>query len=119
MRQLDIARRNVDAQMARFGYSAPNVDFRKGYIEDLKGAGIADNSVDVVISNCVINLSPDKPAVFSELFRVLKPGGRVVLRRRLLRPPHPGRSENRSGPAGRMPLRRIIYGRFPAAHALL
>ncbi len=75
--QLDIARRNVDAQMARFGYSAPNVDFRKGYIEDLKGAGIADNSVDVVISNCVINLSPDKPAVFSELFRVLKPGGEL------------------------------------------
>jgi SAM-dependent methyltransferase len=75
--QLDVARKYRDAQMARFGYSVPNVDFRKGYIEDLKTAGIEDNSIDVVISNCVINLAADKEAVFSEIFRVLKPGGEL------------------------------------------
>lgn len=51
-----------------------NVEFVKGYIEDIP---LADKSVDVVISNCVINLSADKPAVIAEMARVLKPGGRV------------------------------------------
>jgi arsenite methyltransferase len=53
---------------------AQNVEFRKGEIEDLP---LADESVDVVISNCVINLSTDKPAVLAEMFRVLVPGGRI------------------------------------------
>lgn len=75
--QLDVARRNLDAQMNRFGYKKPNVEFIGGYIEDLAGIGIADNSVDVVVSNCVINLSPDKPRVFAEIMRVLKPGGEL------------------------------------------
>lgn len=75
--QLKVAKRNLRAQMERFGYKRPNVDFRKGFIEDLKAIGIEDNSVDVVISNCVINLSPDKEAVFREIFRVLKPGGEL------------------------------------------
>ena len=73
--QLNIARKHKEAQMKRFGFKCCNVDFKKGYIEDLKEAGIEDNSQDVVISNCVINLSPDKKKVFSEIFRVLKPGG--------------------------------------------
>ncbi len=75
--QLDVARRNRDSQMRRFGYSKRNVEFHQGFIEDLGAIGIEDNSLDVVISNCVINLSPDKGAVFSEIFRVLKPGGEL------------------------------------------
>jgi arsenite methyltransferase len=75
--QLAVARRHIDSQTARFGFSKPNVDFRQGYIEDLVGCGIPDNSIDLVISNCVINLSPDKERVFSEIFRVLKPGGEL------------------------------------------
>lgn len=75
--QLAIARRHRDRQAKRFGLAEPNVDFRHAYIEDLAGAGIDDNTIDVVISNCVINLSPDKHAVLAEIFRVLKPGGEL------------------------------------------
>lgn len=75
--QLAVARKYKDIQMQRFGFKKCNVDFRKGYIEDLREIGIADNSIDVVISNCVINLSPDKRQVFKEIFRVLKPGGEL------------------------------------------
>ncbi len=75
--QLDVACKHLDSQMMKFGYAKPNVEFKKGYIEDLNSSGIKDNSVDVVMSNCVINLSPDKRKVFSEIFRVLKPGGEL------------------------------------------
>ena len=71
--QLAIAEKYKTEMSQKWGYS--NVEFRKGYIEDLKSAGIEDKTIDVVISNCVINLSPDKHSVFSEIWRVLKDDG--------------------------------------------
>jgi SAM-dependent methyltransferase len=68
------ARRNVAAYRERTGLD--NVEFRLGEIEALP---VADASVDVVISNCVLNLSPDKQRVWNEIARVLKPGGRVAV----------------------------------------
>jgi ubiquinone/menaquinone biosynthesis C-methylase UbiE len=65
---LELARRNIaEAEVS-------NVELRRGHIEDIP---LPDASVDVVISNCVINLSTDKPAVFAQIHRVLRPGGRV------------------------------------------
>ncbi|MCB9550215.1 MAG: methyltransferase domain-containing protein [Myxococcales bacterium] len=71
--QLDVARQTLDWHMERFGYSTPNVTLHQGYIEDL--SAIADASVDVVVSNCVVNLSPFKDRVMAEIARILKPGG--------------------------------------------
>ena len=75
--QLEIAQKHSQWQMEKFGFSKRNVEFKKGYIENLKKLGIEDNSIDLVISNCVINLSPDKESVFREILRVLKPGGEL------------------------------------------
>ena len=75
--QLVIARRHEEDLRRQFGYERSNVEFIQGYIEDLESAGIKDNSIDLVISNCVINLSPLKQKIFDEIWRVLKPGGEL------------------------------------------
>lgn len=75
--QLAVARRHQVWQAQRYGHTRSNLRFVEGYIEDLAACGIADASVDVVVSNCVLNLAPDKARVFAEIFRVLKPGGEL------------------------------------------
>ncbi|NWV64135.1 AS3MT methyltransferase, partial [Malurus elegans] len=75
--QVEVAKKHIAYHMDRFGYRKPNVEFVHGYMEKLADAGLADESYDIVISNCVINLTPDKRAVMREAFRVLKPGGEM------------------------------------------
>lgn len=75
--QIGVAIAHQEEQRVRFGFSKSNVEFLQGYIEDLESLGIEDESVDVVVSNCVINLSPDKESVFREIHRVLRPGGEL------------------------------------------
>ncbi|KAF1557352.1 Arsenite methyltransferase, partial [Eudyptula albosignata] len=75
--QVEVAKKHIPYHMDKFGYQKPNVEFLQGYMEKLGDAGLADESYDIVISNCVINLAPDKRAVLREAYRVLKPGGEM------------------------------------------
>lgn len=73
---LEIARRNAPIVAANLGYASANVEFRKGMADAIP---VDDNTIDLIISNCVINLAPDKRKVFREMFRVTKPGGRFTI----------------------------------------
>ncbi|MEC4272637.1 arsenosugar biosynthesis radical SAM (seleno)protein ArsS [Adlercreutzia sp. R25] len=75
--QLAVAQAHEEDQARRFGFDENNVEFKCGYIEDLADLGIEDESIDLVVSNCVINLTPFKEQVFREIYRVLKPGGEL------------------------------------------
>lgn len=86
---LALARKNAVKFFTTTGLA--NVEFREGHIENLP---VEDTSVDLVISNCVINLSPDKPQVFREVYRVLKLGGRMIVSDIVLNRPLPEASRN-------------------------
>eukprot|EP00928_Gymnodinium_smaydae_P034098 TRINITY_DN24246_c0_g2_i1.p1 TRINITY_DN24246_c0_g2~~TRINITY_DN24246_c0_g2_i1.p1 ORF type:complete len:357 (-),score=83.00 TRINITY_DN24246_c0_g2_i1:228-1298(-) len=73
--QLEVARSTASWHAEKFGFA--NVDFKQGYIERLGELGLEPNSFDVIVSNCVINLSPDKESVLREAYRLLKPGGEL------------------------------------------
>jgi arsenite methyltransferase len=75
--QLATAQAHIDWHMRRFGYARPNVRFLKGYIEKLGELRLEPASFDVIVSNCVINLSIDKPAVLRGAYDLLKPGGEL------------------------------------------
>jgi arsenite methyltransferase len=73
---LEIARRNVPVVTRNLGYPSSNVEFRKGVADAMP---VEDASIDLVVSNCVINLAPNKRNVFREMYRVIRPGGRFAI----------------------------------------
>jgi SAM-dependent methyltransferase len=75
--QLDVALSHQEFHAQQFGYKAPNTRFEKGFIEQLDQLDLEENSFDIIVSNCVINLSPDKLAVLRQCFDLLKPGGEM------------------------------------------
>ncbi len=77
--QLAIARQTESWHADRFRYPRKNTHFHQGFMEDLGSIGLAEGSADVIVSNCVVNLSPRKDLVLAEAFRVLKPGGELYI----------------------------------------
>nr|XP_045734686.1 arsenite methyltransferase isoform X3 [Mirounga angustirostris] len=75
--QVEVAKKYIEYHMEKHGFQTPNVTFLHGYIENLEETGIKNESYDIVISNCVINLVPDKEPVLQEAYRVLKHGGEL------------------------------------------
>ncbi|CAM9141714.1 unnamed protein product, partial [Lampetra planeri] len=74
---ITVSRQYVEYHQKKFGYKEPNVTFVQGYMENLSEAGVQSDSMDVVLSNCVICLCPDKKVVLQEAFKVLKEGGEL------------------------------------------
>lgn len=75
--QLDVANRHIEYHQQKFGYRQANTRFLKGYIEKLDQLDLEPGSFDIIVSNCVINLSPDKEAVLKQAYNLLKPGGEL------------------------------------------
>ncbi|GAA3914988.1 methyltransferase domain-containing protein [Litoribacillus peritrichatus] len=75
--QLDIANKHIDFHADKYGYKTSNVEFRKGYLESLEDLNLEENSFDIIVSNCVINLCQDKEAVLKQAYNLLKPGGEI------------------------------------------
>jgi len=75
--QLDVANRHIDWHMKKFGYKHANVRFIKGNIDNLSALGLETGSIDIIISNCVINLVEDKAKVLKDAYDLLKPGGEM------------------------------------------
>lgn len=75
--QLQVANRHLDYHANKFGYGRSNVEFRQGYIERLDELDLPDSHFDIIVSNCVINLSPDKRSVLEQAYRLLKTGGEL------------------------------------------
>jgi ubiquinone/menaquinone biosynthesis C-methylase UbiE len=75
--QLEVARKYENWHAEKNGYAAPNTRFIEGYLEQLEELDLEDESFDLIISNCVINLSTDKPAIFKAAHKLLKPGGEI------------------------------------------
>ena len=73
--QLDVAKNNIEEYTEKLGYKKSNMEFKKGYIECLEELDIPEKSIDIVISNCVVNLSPDKEKVIKGVYNLLKEGG--------------------------------------------
>ncbi|UTA46661.1 methyltransferase domain-containing protein [Simiduia sp. 21SJ11W-1] len=75
--QLAVARAHIDYHREKFGFKKANVSFLQGELEHLDKLDIPDNSIDVIVSNCVINLCEDKARVLQQAYRLLKPGGEM------------------------------------------
>lgn len=75
--QLEVARRHQDFHAEAFGHAKSNVEFHEGFIEKLDDLDLAPGSFDIIVSNCVLNLATDKPAVLRGAQRLLKPGGEM------------------------------------------
>mmetsp|Transcript_2339 Transcript_2339/g.4099 ORF Transcript_2339/g.4099 Transcript_2339/m.4099 type:complete len:367 (-) Transcript_2339:743-1843(-) len=75
--QLNVANNYVQYHADKFGYKKPNTEFKMGFIERLDELDIAEESVDVIVSNCVVNLSPNKHAVLAQAYKVLRKGGEM------------------------------------------
>ena len=111
--QLAVARKHQDWHTSKFGHCCSNVAFVEGYIEELDGLGLEPASFDVIVSNCVINLSPRQGRRSRGRALATQARRRDVFRRRVRGSSPPRCTQGRSGALGRMLGRRALLGRFP------